>query len=80
MVVEQLKNKMSEIEEKEICIDILNDILVILTRKDVVSFEFDFECMKLRLHKICFACIAWEYCLVSPLTRWRVTQPARDSS
>lgn len=35
MVVEQLKNKMSEIEEKEICIDILNDILVILTRKDV---------------------------------------------
>ena len=39
MVVEQLKNKMSESEEMRICIDILNDILINLTRNDVVSVE-----------------------------------------
>lgn len=36
MVVGQLGNEMIKTEEK-ICIDILNDILITLTRKDVVS-------------------------------------------
>ena len=37
MVVEQLKNEMKKTEEMRRCIDILNDILITLTRKDVVS-------------------------------------------
>ena len=37
MVVEQLRNEMTKSEEMKICIDILNDILITLTRKDVVS-------------------------------------------
>ena len=37
MVVEQLKNEMMKTEEMRSCIDILNDILVTLTRNDVVS-------------------------------------------
>ncbi|XP_073238831.1 dedicator of cytokinesis protein 1-like [Porites lutea] len=35
MVVEQLKNKMTEVDEMKVCIDILNDILITLTRNDV---------------------------------------------
>lgn len=37
MVVEQLKKKMTEVDEMKVCIDILNDILITLTRNDVVS-------------------------------------------
>jgi len=37
MVVEQLKNEMMKTEEMRSCIDILNDILITLTRNDVVS-------------------------------------------
>lgn len=39
MVVEQLRNEMTKSEEMKICIDILNDILITLTRKDVVSLR-----------------------------------------
>lgn len=46
MVVEQLKNEMKKTEEMKSCIDILNDILITLTRNDVVSllcgFSFDY--------------------------------------
>ena len=38
MIVEQLKNEMKKSEEMKSCIDIMNDILIILTRKDVVSW------------------------------------------
>lgn len=37
MVVEQLRNEMMKTEEMKNCIDILSDILITLTRNDVVS-------------------------------------------
>lgn len=37
MIVEQLKHEMNKSEEMKSCIDIMNDILIILTRNDVVS-------------------------------------------
>ncbi|KAJ7356302.1 Dedicator of cytokinesis protein 2 [Desmophyllum pertusum] len=41
MVVEQLKNEMKKTEEMKSCIDILNDILITLTRNDVGSTHDD---------------------------------------
>lgn len=37
MIVEQLKHEMNKSDEMKSCIDIMNDILIILTRNDVVS-------------------------------------------
>lgn len=37
MIVEQLKHEINKSEEMKSCIDIMNDILIILTRNDVVS-------------------------------------------
>ena len=52
MVVEQLKNKMTEVDEMKVCIDILNDILITLTRNDVVS---EFKLRRSQKRGACFA-------------------------
>lgn len=68
MIVEQLKHEMNKSEEMKSCIDIMNDILIILTRNDVVSWGKFCTCTR----------FSWIFCRLLKLLSSQIRVKSRE--
>ena len=68
MIVEQLKHEMNKSDEMKSCIDIMNDILIILTRNDVVSWGTFCTCTR----------FSWIFCRLLKLLSSQIRVKRRE--